>query len=220
MGVLGSILSLLGCNNKVTSGQSLPPPPSVFEKKRVPFEEQWETFQRLGFTLNRGIDDSTIAALRIDKSIVERPYAILYMELGRTIQREPWTPLTNQVWDFDVEAIEDHGDYVEIMKNLERISRGELKFQNLKDYVDVEAEKAWVSFMLRGRNYKWVLKVDDDWADPALFTKLVELTRTIKTKGQYTYFFTGGQNAVIGFETPEGRDALIKATGLKIVWQD
>jgi hypothetical protein len=126
--------------------------------------------------------------------------------------------LTNRVWNFDVEAIEDHGAYVEIMKNLERISRGEIRFENLKDFVDIESEKAWVSFTVRGKSYRWDLKVEDDWADPGLFTKLVKLTEELNTRGRYTYFFTGGQDALIGYETPEGRDAIVKATGLKIVW--
>ena len=34
----------------------------------------------------------------------------------------------------------------DLIKNLERITRGELVFENVKDYVDIEEEKAWVSF--------------------------------------------------------------------------
>ncbi len=93
-----------------------------------------------------------------------------------------------------------------------------IKFENLKDYVDVEEEKAWVSFTVNGVNYKWDLKVDNDWTDENLFTKVIELTNKLKTKGKYTYFNTGGQDMVIGFETPEKRDEIIKATGLKIEW--
>lgn len=122
------------------------------------------------------------------------------------------------MWDFDTEAIEDHGAYVDILKNMERISRGELKFENLKDYVDVEKGKAWVSFSIKGAKYHWDLKVNDDWVDEQLFSKLASLTLSLKTKGRYTYFYTGGQDALIGYETPESKEAIVKATGLKIVW--
>ncbi len=220
VGLIGVLFSFLGCTQKAANGQSLPPPPRVAKKTPISFEQQWETFRKLGFSLNAGIDNSVVDDLRKDKSIEDKPYASLYMELGGTIQKEPWTPLTDRCWDFDTEAIEDHGAYVEVMKHLERISRGELKFENLKDFVDIEKEKAWVAFSIRGNNYKWDLKVDNDWVDPGLFTKVVGLTRTLRAKGRYTYFNTGGQNAVIGYETPEGRDALIKATGLKIEWLD
>ena len=211
-------LILVGCTKNGVNGQELPPPPTVAKKPSVPFEKQWATFTELGFKLNPGIAISDVDRWGGKTEFEEPPYMVLYMTLGQTIEREPWTPLTNRVWDFDVEAVEDRGAYVEIMKNLERISRGEIKFRDLKDYVDIEEKKAWVSFSIGGRNYKWNLAVDDDWADPALFSKVVGLTRTLKTKGRYTYFNTGGQNAVIGFETPESREAIIKATGLKIEW--
>ncbi len=217
MGLLSFNLSLSGCGEKTANGQTLPPPPSV-EGKAVSFEIQMETFRKLGFALNSSIDESVVDDLRRDKSIVERPYAILYMELGRTIQKEPWTPLTDRCWDFDTEAIEDHGAYVEIVRNLERITRGEIKFEKLKDFVDVEGGKAWVSFSVRGKNYKWDLKVDNDWVDEGFFTKIGQLTRELKTKGRFTAFDTGGQNFVIGYETPEQRDVVVKATGLKIEW--
>lgn len=219
MGIISAVLSLLGCSGDSVNGQSINPPPKV-GKSVISFEEQLETFRRLGFQLNEGTSISDIDRWGGKNDFEEEPFKLLYITLGQTIEREPWTPLTNRVWDFDTEAIEDHGAYIEIMKNLERITRGEIKFVNLKDYVDVENKKAWVSFSIGGRSYKWNLNVDDDWADPALFSKVVELTRTLKTKGKFTYFDTGGQNAVIGFETPVSRDSIIKATGLKIEWLD
>jgi hypothetical protein len=217
MGIISGLLSFFGLGEKSIDGQiSAKETKNV---KNVPFEIQLETFRKLGFTLNSGIEISDIDRWGKEKKELENePYSLLYTTLGQTIEREPWTPLTNRCWDFDTEAIEDHGAYVEIMKNLERITRGEIKFENLKDYVDVEEEKAWVSFTVNKVNYEWNLKVNDDWVDENLFTKVVELTNKLKTKGKYTYFNTGGQDAVIGFETPEKRDEVIKATGLKIEW--
>jgi hypothetical protein len=186
--------------------------------KELDVDTQLATFKRLGFAFNPGIGESEIAELKKRILPQDKPYALLYIELGRTIEREPWTPLTDRCWDFDVEAIEDHGDYVEIIKNLERIARGAIKFENVKDYVDVEAEKAWVSFSVRGVKYKWDLRVDNDWVDETLFTRIVQLTNKLKTEGKFTYFDTGGQNAVIGFETPAKRAEIVKATGLEIIW--
>lgn len=209
--MISGILSLLGFGEVRVNGQTN-------ETKIVSFEVQLETFKRLGFKINGDIVLSQVWKKEDIVQFEHTPYSIMYMELGRTVQKEPWTPLTNQCWDFDTEAIEDNGAYIEIMKNLERITRGEIKFENLKDYVDVEGEKAWVSFEIKGVEYKWNLKVDDDWADPNLFTKVVGLTNKLKTRGKFTYFDTGGQNAVIGYETPDKRAEIIKTTGLKIEW--
>ncbi len=217
MGILSGLWNFLGFNEKPVNGQESASKTSG--AKKVPFEVQLETFKRLGFNLNKDVEISDIDRWGEGKKEFENePYSLLYVTLGQTIEREPWVPLTDRCWNFDTEAIEDHGAYVEIMKNLARISRGEIKFENLKDYVDVEEEKAWVSFTVNVVNYKWELKVDNDWTDENLFTKIVELTNKLKTKGKYTYFNTGGQDMVIGFETPEKREEIIKATGLKIEW--
>lgn len=198
------ILSLLGFKNDSVS-------------KSLSFEKQLQIFKELGFELNTGANKSDIERWE-KQDFLDDPFSLMYMTLGQTIEREPWTPLTNKCWDFDTEAIEDHGSYVEIFKNLERITEGELNFENLKDYVDIEEEEAWVSFTFRGIEYKWDLKVDDDWVDTDLFSKIVALTIKNNSKGKYTYFDTGGQNAVFGFETPESLKEIKNRTGLKIEW--
>lgn len=187
------------------------------EPKNPSFEEQLEIFKELGFELNTGIEKSDIDRWG-ENDFLDDPFSLMYMTLGQTIEREPWTPLTNKCWDFDTEAIEDHGSYVYIIKNLERITRGGLIFENVKDYVDLEEEKAWVSFTFNGKDYKWNLNVNDDWVDADLFSKIGNLTECFKSNGRYTYFDTGGQNLVIGFETPESLQEIKNKTGLKIVW--
>lgn len=198
-----SILSFLGLKNKAV------PAPS--------FEEQLEIFQELGFKLNADPDETDIKRWK-KQDFLNEPFSLMYCILGQTIKRKPWTPLTNKCWDFDTEAIEDHGSYVTIFKNLERITRGNLKFENVKDYVDIVEEKAWVTFMFNGKNYQWKLKVDNDWVDTDLFSQIVKLTKNCNSKGPYTYFDTGGQNAIIGFETAESLKKIKKKTGLNIEW--
>ncbi|HEX6335216.1 MAG TPA: hypothetical protein VFZ78_13375, partial [Flavisolibacter sp.] len=132
--------------------------------------------------------------------------------------RAPWTPLTNKVWNLDAEAIEDHGDYVDIMSNLSRLTNGELAFENLSDYVSIDERRAWVRFTCRGETYKWDLKIDDDWVDGTLFDRVQELAEKYKTTGRFTFYHTGGQDFVVGYATPEELAALRRATGLDVVW--
>jgi hypothetical protein len=206
MSFLSGLFGLSGCN-----GQS--------EKSKPTFDEQLKTFSELGFELNKGIDTSDINRWENGhKEFEDQPYHLMYMTLGQTIEREPWTPITNKCWDFDLEAIEDHGAYVEIMKNISRITNGDLTFENLEDYVDIEEGKAWISFTCNGDNYKWDLKVDDDWADGDLFDKVQALTGKYKTKGKFTYFNTGGQDFVLGYHTKEELEEIKNATELNIVW--
>ena len=212
MGLLSFILSFLGCGNRSANGQT-----NALTGK-VNFEVQLETFIKLGFQLSTGTDTSDINRWGGHEEFENAPYSLMYMTLRQTIEKEPWTPITNKCWDFDTEAIEDHGAYIRIIENLERITRGELKFENIKDYVDIEKGEAWVSFTLNSIRYKWDLTVDDDWVDTTLFSKIVDLTKRQNTKGKYTFYSTGGQNIVIGFETPEELEKIKKETGLDIVW--
>ncbi len=187
---------------------------------KVPFQEQLDTFQKLGFELNPGVTIADIDRWGGPEEFENDPYYLMYITLGQTIEREPWTPLTNRCWDFDTEAISDHGDYVKIIKNLDRITRGELTFEHIKDYVDLEQRKAWVSFTINGDYYQWDLDVNDDWVDHGLFSNVVDLTMKYKTKGKYTYFSSGGQMMVVGYETPGSLKKLQEATQLKIVWMN
>ncbi|PKL80957.1 MAG: hypothetical protein CVV25_01890 [Ignavibacteriae bacterium HGW-Ignavibacteriae-4] len=202
--LLLGILTLLGFKDN-----SVPTNPS--------FEEQFQIFRDLEFELNEGTDKTDLARWE-EQEFLDEPFSLMYLTFGQTLEREPWTPLSDKCWDFDTEAIYDNGSYIEIIKNLERITRGELVFEDVKDYVNIEEKKAWVSFSLGSENYKWNLKIDDDWVDTDLFIKIVELTDKVKSKGRYTYFDAKGQNSVIGYETLESLRGIRYKTGLKIEW--
>jgi hypothetical protein len=213
MGLLAGILGLFGYNsNQNNKTQSL-------SKSKPTFEQQFETLKQLGFILNSGTDTSDINRWPGGhKEFEEPPFHLMYQTLGQTIEREPFTPLTNKIWDFDLEAIEDHGAYIDIMKNISRITNGDLIFENIKDYVDIDEGKAWVSFTCKGEDYKWDLKVDNDWADGDLFDRVQSLTDKYKTKGKFTFFNTGGQDFVLGYCTSDELEKIRQATGLEIVW--
>jgi len=217
LGLLTVILNLLGCGEEKTTNQNQNST-NIDSMNIVSFEEQFETFNKLGFKLNTGTNISDVDRWGGHSEFEKEPYSLMYVTLGQSIEKEPWTPLTNKCLHFDTEAIEDHGSYIAILQNLERLSKGELKFENLKDYVDIESKKAWVSFTINGFKYKWDMKVDDDWVDTDLFLKVVELTNKFGTKGKFTYYNTGGQDAVIGYETPETLEKIVNATKLKIEW--
>lgn len=213
IGFLAGFLSLFGCSNNQRSQ-------SYSSNKRKPtFEQQFEVFKELGFVLNSGVDTSDINRWPGGYLEFENlPYHLMYQTLGQTIEREPWTPITNKVWNFDLEAIEGHNAYVDIIKNISRITNGDLDFENIKDYVDIDKGKAWVSFTCKGDNYRWDLKVNDDWADGDLFDRVQGLTDKYKTKGKFTFFNTGGQDFVLGYCTPDELEKIRQATGLEIGW--
>jgi len=151
-----ALLSACAQFNPGTRGQEGKPPKITSVKITIPFKTQLEVLERHGFTLNRGVSISDIDRWGNGRKQFESPpYTLLYRTLCQTIEIEPWITLVkDKCWDFDTEAIEDHGSYIEILKNLQRISRGEINFENLKDFVDVEKGVAWVSFTFQGYDHK------------------------------------------------------------------
>lgn len=196
-------------------------------QKNIPIEEKWETLMNLGFALNAGITKQDLLDNEDWKTIFEEdpfdeenPYESLYFALGDFFEREEDSiPLTNHLWHFDTECIDDPNAYTWIMENLSRLSRGELVLTDIESQVDFENETAWVAFTVNGDQYKWDLVVYNDWVDDLLFGELVELTDTYNTKGKYT-ILPGGQDMVIGYETPENLERICEVTGLDVTLMD
>ena len=210
---LMGLSSLLGCESKTSNPKTGKP-----QKSEVSFEEQLSVFKNLGFVLNEGASEQDIIEKWGKEKLENEPYSLFYMSLGDEVDREPWTPITDQCWHFDVEAIDGEGAYITIIEDLKRLSGGELNFENISDIVDWDNRKAAVSFELNGDKYSWDLKINRDYADPYLFSKIVKLTEKYKTKGRFTYYNTGGQTLVIGWATPYKLNEIKSKTGLEIVW--
>ena len=186
--------------------------------KKIPkatFEQQLDSFQKLGFKFNNGITKESLLD-SFDKSEFENdPWNLMYVCLGSTIEKEPYTPITDDCWHFDAECIEDHGSYVDILENLKRISKGQLNLENIKDYVDIENEKAWVSFDFEGKSYKWNLRIDNDWVDGELFDKIQEVNSVNKNTKKFTVYVLG-QDAVIGYMNDKEISEFKKTTKIEL----
>jgi hypothetical protein len=142
-------------------------------KKRNSVESMLKRLSEVGIGLRPGI--------RVDRLFLEWPrsevekngYELLLAAMGdlqydhRTFV--PLEPLSDDIWHFDAEAIEDDGDYAQIVENCRRIATGELVFQDFSDHVDIENGLAWVELMTAAGTERIDLKVDNDWVDPKIF---------------------------------------------------
>jgi hypothetical protein len=62
------------------------------------------------------------------------------------------------------------------------------------------------------------LEVDDDWVDPLVFCRFVDLLAERQADRRYTYLDLGGQDCLIGCCTDEQLKSLRKLTGLQFKW--
>ena len=183
----------------------------------IPLEVQLQHLNDIGIHLNEGIAEDEITR-EIELSLIEsKPYYLfLLMALGGEFQSSEgvWGSISDDIWYFDTECIEDNGIYIEIVQNLIRISKGFFNVQNIKDCVDVENSQAWVSFEYAGKDYKWDLEVNDDWFDVGLISKINKVLKGSANSMQYAVAIID-QSCLVGLFTPEQVAKLNSLTTLK-----
>ena len=137
------------------------------EVETLRLEEQIQKLSELGISLNEGvsIDDLLISFSR--EEYEQSPYDLILFVYGIEIEVEPWGRyFSDRAWNFDVEAIEGDGSYVEIVRQFHRITGNAKRLENLFDEVDLESGRARVSYEIDGLARAMEPKIDNDWADP------------------------------------------------------
>jgi hypothetical protein len=191
---------------------------SLLAPNRIPLEQQLETLASCGIHLKPEFSVETLLESFSREKYETSPYAGLVIRLGGELEREPWTPLSNNVWHLDTECIEDSGDYGRIAERFRDLAQGELPIENIRDRVDHENGDAWVEFELDGETIHWGARVQDDWIDPGIITNFCGLLARQKRSRRYTFFDLKGQDCLIGCATEDELRKLRKGTGLRFTW--
>jgi len=178
-------------------------------------EQKLEILARSGFTFDM---TSTIKSMlsEFTREDYERPgFDLVLIALGEREDLEQRSMKCENLWHFDTECIEDHGDYTRIVKCMTALTRGTLSLVDIQDYVDLEEKKAWVTFSHQGKEIRVECEVQDDFVDPAFFNIFVELLDKVDPSKSYVIFDLGGQDLVIGCVSKEEFKTL-KSHGLSI----
>lgn len=152
-------------------------PPSVAPDS---VEGRMAALTRLGLQLAPGTSIESLMEEHGRESM-ERSWLDLLYAIEFDDQVASWQEGSLNVWILDAECIENDGDYIRIAKGFEVMSGGALVFENLRDSVDFESNKASLSFRLGGKDHAWDITLEDDWLDPEVFG---ELSRIFEEKGR------------------------------------
>ncbi len=172
---------------------------------------------QVGISLRPGVTVEQLLAdggrMEIEKSGFELLLAMMGDE-----QFDPNTfavleALTDDVWHFDTEAIEDHGAYIRIVECCGRLAHGDLKFESVRDYVDIEQKTAWVEVSCNGRIERVDLKVDNDWVDANIFAKLQDWLEQSGSRRSFAAHGLG-QDLLLICKQPDQITAINRVTGL------
>lgn len=141
-----------------------------FKKKKLTINDQLNNLQSVGIRLKDHINLEEYLDFE-KRDYEEKPYFLLLMELGSEIQIEnnAFVSASNDVWYFDTECIEGHGDYVRVIERIRELIKAEIEIDNINDYVDIEEEVVNITFTVNGNGYKYDLGINDDWIDKEIF---------------------------------------------------
>jgi hypothetical protein len=191
---------------------------SFLAPKRIPLEEQLEKLSSCGIRLKPEFSAETLLESFSREKYETSPYAGVVIRMGGELEREPWTPLSDNVWHLDTECIDGPGSYARIAERFRDLAQGELPIENIRDRVNVENGDAWLEFELNGRTIHWGARVQTDWIDPGMITNFCGLLSEQKGTRRYTFFDLKGQDCLIGCATEDELRKLRKETGLRFSW--
>jgi hypothetical protein len=185
-------------------------------KKAQTLEEKLSVLEACGLKLASPFTpDELLKSWDRDKYETEG-FDLVLVGLGMTEEQPSWRNHCVNLWHFDTECIEDHGDYKKIAERMVEMTQGSLTLEDIQDYVDVEQKQAWLSFVFGEQRVKIDFKVEDDWVDAAIFTRFVDLLKRSDPSKIFVYYNLGGQDCILGCVTRRQFDDL-KSNGLRFV---
>ena len=163
------------------------------ESERVSLEEQLAELEKCGVRLNEGISIDDLLYSFDREEYEENPYNTILYVVGFEVEREPWGRyFSDNAWDFDVECIEDNGDYERIVRNFARITGSTNRITDLEDSVDHE-DAIWLKYKIDGQERKFDIPIDNDWADADTVSEIME---DVEIDGKDFYAVDNGQATV------------------------
>jgi hypothetical protein len=190
---------------------------NFLSRQTVPVETQLDNLRTCGIELNSGVTVEDLLTAFADKDagdearteIEASPYEQIIDALGfekdsvvrDEAGRESFTstPLSNKLWYWDSESVDDPKAYADAVERLDFISGHVLGLTDFTGDVDFEQESfAYVEFTYKDERVRWNFDVDDDWMSYAVF---VNLDALLEKSGSglrlYGNFENYGQCAVL-----------------------
>jgi hypothetical protein len=179
---------------------------------------QLDTLAECGITPNDGVGPAELLVRYSEREYETSPFKLLLTVLGTESTESPFLPLSDNLWHMRAECIGGRGDYVKVAQRISALTKGGLPIENVHDEFDWRQGVAWISFTLRGGEFRWPAKIEERWIDPNILSRFVVLLEEQDTGLRFNGLDLGGQDCLIGCATEEQFTALRKRTGLAFEW--
>jgi hypothetical protein len=162
------------------------------------FEEKLQILADCGFHLAMPFTPNDLLSSWSRMEFEKPGFDLMLIGLGMSEELKPWRPHCTNLWHFDTECIEGQGSYERIVNRLVEMSQGSLPLNNIKDDVDDENGKTWLSYSYQGNIVQLDLEFDDDWVDSSIFSHFCQLLEINAPLKSFVYYDLGGQDCIIG----------------------
>lgn len=178
-------------------------------------EDQLAVLAESGLPLAPGRTVAELSYSRPRAAYEREPFSALLFTLGAEVEAEPWGRwFCDRAWNFDTECVHGTGAYVQIAGQLCRIAGRPDAFTDLRDHVDLDAGQAWVEYTAGDRRRRWDVKVEDDWADLVVVSRLMD---ELEHGGRRFYAMNNGQSMAVFFLDDAGAGRLNETAGRQLI---
>ena len=172
-------------------------------KMRVSVEEQIIVLSNLGIKPKQDGYVDWICYEWSRDAVEADPYNLMLFSLGGERESgDKWERLSDDVYSFDTECVEDDDVYADIFINLAALSKGVFSVTSVSSAVEHENHSASISFVYNNANYNWNLKYDDDWFDKDVVNRINQLVSEMNPIRSF-YTCSPGQNLTTLFTSQD-----------------
>jgi hypothetical protein len=179
---------------------------------------QLDTLAECGIAPREGIGPAELLVLHSDRDYETSPFKLLLSALGADSEEPPHLPLSDNVWLMHADCAAHSGDYARIAQRMATLAADALSIESVRDEFDLGRGVAWLSFTLRGEEFRWPAKIEERWIDPLILSRFAALLEAQPTDRRYTCLDLRGQDCLLGCATEAQCATLRKRTGLAFEW--
>lgn len=176
--------------------------PGAWHGPNVPLETQILALKEAGLAMASGrtIEDLLMSWPR--DQYESDPYGLLLFMYGSEVETEPWGRyFFDRGWNFDMECIEEAGDYARAFTQIVRITGQPQLLTEMSDDFNFKAEACVIRYTINGQARTLSARIDNDWADPDAVAAFVRDLQATIGDGRRFWAADNGQASVLFFLT-------------------
>jgi len=186
--------------------------------KPLNLEQQLGLIAECGIKLRPDLSKDDLLATASAEQFEKEPFLLLLTMLGGEQQQEPFSDYSDNIWHFKKRCIKDTGSYCKVAARLARLTGGTMPITDAIDYVSHSEQKAWLSFVLDGMQYRWDLSVNGDFIDPRMLSRFADLLKLVGAGKRFFYLELKGQDYLIASGRPDQLGLLREKSELDFQW--